>query len=279
MFKLTLRCKTITPMFMYGADKNTPELRASEFKGMMRWWWRAIKSESDVKKLRKEEAQIFGGTEKGEGKSKVKLIVRNKNIQVSNFSPVPHKEDAKFSLEAITGNFNIDVECDDKIKDVVESTLFITFTLGGFGRRARRGFGSIYVEEFYNNFESEELILQKIVEKLEIVNGNFDINNGKIVNKVSNGDSYPWIKEIMVGNIYKNNYDDLLNLIGQDSHTNRDNSLGSFNPRMASPVYVSILKIDQHFFPVITKLNSAFPRNYGYNLSKQNSFINMLQGE
>ena len=45
--------KVITPMFMLGADNRTPELRPSEFKGMMRFWWRAIKASNDISNLRK----------------------------------------------------------------------------------------------------------------------------------------------------------------------------------------------------------------------------------
>ncbi|MGC8872690.1 MAG: type III-B CRISPR module RAMP protein Cmr1, partial [Caldimicrobium sp.] len=73
MKKVILKCKIITPMFMAGADRSNPELRPSEFKGMMRFWWRAIRAESDIEKLKKEEAEIFGGTGEKEGKSKVRI--------------------------------------------------------------------------------------------------------------------------------------------------------------------------------------------------------------
>ncbi len=73
MKETTLSCEIITPMFMAGADGKIPELRPSEFKGMMRFWWRAVKAEDDIEKLKKEEAKIFGGTGEGEGKSKVKI--------------------------------------------------------------------------------------------------------------------------------------------------------------------------------------------------------------
>jgi len=60
--KLTLTCRLITPMFMNGAfPGELPELRPSEFKGMLRFWWRALKCESDISKLREEEFKIFGG--------------------------------------------------------------------------------------------------------------------------------------------------------------------------------------------------------------------------
>lgn len=35
MEEVTLKCEVITPMFMTGADGKTPELRPSEFKGII----------------------------------------------------------------------------------------------------------------------------------------------------------------------------------------------------------------------------------------------------
>lgn len=80
MKKLNLRCKLITPMFMYGSDKESVELRTSEFKGMMRWWWRAIKAQDNIEKLKKEEAEIFGSIEKGKSKIKIKIYLQNNNL-------------------------------------------------------------------------------------------------------------------------------------------------------------------------------------------------------
>lgn len=278
MFKLTLKCRTITPMFMYGADKNTPELRASEFKGMMRWWWRAVKAENDIEKLRREEAEIFGGTNKEARKSNVILFISDLSINTVSANPVPHKE---VRLTAINGCFNVNIERDEKIKDIIDATLFITFTLGGFGRRARRGFGSVYVEEFHSGFKYKKSVLDKILEKLNKIKTGYDYDNSKnyIINTNSSGGLYPWIKEIKISDKSYDTSDEILRLIGQKSHDHRDNSLGNFNPRMASPIYVSVIEIDKKFYPIVTKLNSVFPQSYpNYNLSKQDNFINSILG-
>ncbi len=79
MKELNLRCKLIIPMFMTGSDKETPELRPTEFKGMMRWWWRAIKAEDNLQKLKKEEAEIFGSIEKSKSKVKIKIYIQHNN--------------------------------------------------------------------------------------------------------------------------------------------------------------------------------------------------------
>lgn len=61
MPELRLRCRLITPMFMAGADGKTPELRPSEIKGMMRWWWRAIKAENNIDKFEKRRSRNLWG--------------------------------------------------------------------------------------------------------------------------------------------------------------------------------------------------------------------------
>lgn len=40
---LTLTLETVTPLFLGGADpRGAPELRAPAFRGMMRYWFRAV---------------------------------------------------------------------------------------------------------------------------------------------------------------------------------------------------------------------------------------------
>lgn len=58
---------------------------------------------------------------------------------------------------------------------------------------------------------------------------------------------YPWIKEIIIGNKKFNSADAILKAIGKASHKHGDPSLGYANPRMASPVYVSVVKIQNDF--------------------------------
>lgn len=59
--KIVLKCKFITPAFIYGAN-NCLELRTSSIKGLMRFWWRATYTNwKYIDTLRNKEAEIFGG--------------------------------------------------------------------------------------------------------------------------------------------------------------------------------------------------------------------------
>jgi CRISPR-associated protein Cmr1 len=61
------RLQVITPLFMYGVGDEA-ELRTQSFKGMMRWWWRAVRAEEDTERLFEEEGDIFGYADRGASK-------------------------------------------------------------------------------------------------------------------------------------------------------------------------------------------------------------------
>jgi CRISPR-associated protein Cmr1 len=273
--------KVITPIFMLGADNKTPELRPSEFKGMMRFWWRAIRACDDIDKLRREEAEIFGGSGENEGKSKVKITLKPIQIAYGEYRVLPHSESKRFTLNSIKENsiFKILLTTyNDNYFETVKNVLLISILLGGFGKRSRRGFGSCQIINSQQlNLEnlSEQEFMNKICETLNKISNAYSIqkenNNVKIKNNQKGG-NYPWIREIIIGK--DSNWQNLLKKIGTASHKNCDPSLGSGKPRMASPVYVSIVKLKDKYYPIITELNSYFPNNYPrYNFQKKSYFI------
>jgi len=198
MYKLTLTCKVITPMFMSGADGNTPELRPSEFKGMMRFWWRAIKADNNIERLRYKEAEIFGGTEEGGQKSKINIWIypqpNEKKIgkNIKNDFKLDWNFDKK--TNSLTGNnagigyllystvnrkevkyikpdfqFNIQISSYDEyaFKNAIAS-LWIAIYLGGFGKRSRRGGGNISVLKAEGESYGLSFILPNISNKTNL---------------------------------------------------------------------------------------------------------------
>ena len=64
--------KVVTPMFCGGADGNTAEVRPPSFKGVLRWWWRALawsKLGGNLDEIRRAEDALFGSA--GGGQSKI----------------------------------------------------------------------------------------------------------------------------------------------------------------------------------------------------------------
>jgi len=175
MHKIVLKCRTISPMFMYGSDK-TPELRPSEFKGMTRYWWRLLQLESDHKELRKKEAEIFGGTQEKEGKSKVRIKVypqpkefgenlkkdykldwsfnrqkgKHAGIEYLLYSTILREKKEKTYIKYIKPDFEFYIEITSNDSNAflkATNALWAAIYLGGFGTRSRRGAGSIEVKE------------------------------------------------------------------------------------------------------------------------------------
>ena len=79
---------------MSGADNRNVELRPPAFKGMMRFWWRAVRAEADIKKLWEEEARIFGAADEKFGRSRVKIHLQLFNLTKcdSLWEEIPYEE-------------------------------------------------------------------------------------------------------------------------------------------------------------------------------------------
>jgi CRISPR-associated protein Cmr1 len=70
--RLTFELEFITPAFIGGANQQA-ELRPASFVGLLRWWWRALKGECEIEKLREEEVKIFGGIAKNLRKEEINM--------------------------------------------------------------------------------------------------------------------------------------------------------------------------------------------------------------
>lgn len=173
MYETEFKLSTITPMYMHtyknDADQSYLELRPSEFKGMIRFWWRALKANDAISQLKKEEEMIFGGTTESSGRSAVLLKIFE---QKSNYSPIHHHlnldshynrdkhrlegKDIPISYLLYTvqkypyyfSSFSLSIYSkDEKALKNALAGLWCAINLGGFGSRSRRGAGSLKVEE------------------------------------------------------------------------------------------------------------------------------------
>jgi len=194
MQSITFECETITPMFLYGAKTQEPELRPPSIKGLMRFWWRAVNSSLDIKEndeekikvLKEEESNLFGNSDETVGKSKV--IVRVKHPELQTLKKKYSQQGISYLLYSVTllngGKDFIKEEFtffvtlsshSNNIKDLIESAKsFIYLSLfGGLGSRTRRGAGSFMIKNI--NFEKSEL---NDDEKTNL-NQLYDMNNVK----------------------------------------------------------------------------------------------------
>ncbi len=267
---------------MSGVDKDIPELRPSEFKGMMRFWWRALHPHLRLDELRKQEGIIFGSSQENIGKSKFSIIIKpNPNLQTFKTEPVPTK---MFKQIAILPDQTFEIILrfrDKKYFKTVLDIMMISTILGGFGRRSRRGFGSIKIIKINNKPTLKEIQLKKIKEILNsflkkevFVESNNNILVRNDLNQLKA--KYPFIKEIYLGK-ENSSYDELLKKIAQSAHHNDCEQTGFTRQgeRFASPIYVSTIENNQKYQPIITKLNEALNRKF-YTKDHSEKFIDEI---
>ena len=191
MEKIVFECESVTPIFMYGADGTTPELRPASIKGVMRFWWRTINGNKDISILKKAESEIFGSTN---NKSSFSIKINNITKSVKfykdlieeikefdgikyNFYHIFLKNEGKKYFEKLKFDLEIKFFRKQYIEEILKTLVIINF-FGGFGTRNRRGAGSVSLK-----IKNPEILEEKIknVKTLKEIMKLFDTS--KVKNK------------------------------------------------------------------------------------------------
>ncbi len=166
---ITFHCRTISPMFLGGANSDQAELRAPSVKGVLRFWERAIARhlifdngrEDHIRLLRNDEG-LFGGVFTTQEKSKVSvsiahgplnntitgrdLINNNAGLKYLLFTLAVHNTEKK----GIAANFpfRVTLRCEGEDTEAFQKAIAAFWALtyfGALGTRARRGAGAFEV--------------------------------------------------------------------------------------------------------------------------------------
>ncbi len=166
---LTLTLETVTPLFLAGADNQTPELRAASFRGVLRFWFRALAGARTerVAELQQLESAAFGSTDLGSP-----VVIRASGradppLQTGDRRPLLHSRRRRFTNRAFVegGRFQLELSPRPGLPELSPGAIAATLlllTLGGLGKRSRRGFGSLRGVEV----AVEGIDLSKIPEEL-----------------------------------------------------------------------------------------------------------------
>ena len=175
----------ITPMLGGDAeswilDSKNP-VRGSSIKGQLRFWWRTMQDESDVKSLLFKENQRWGGkiseeSKQGTIKSPISIaILTQDNIKteiiqtntkgnalgsncIPNYVlfPVTSKVTSGETIKVISQlHFSLLISFPEKYQQEVMDTLTLWMLFGGVGARTRRGTGSLYCAELMEPFTTK----------------------------------------------------------------------------------------------------------------------------
>jgi len=173
------RYRTVTPLFLQGAEGSTPALRPPSFRGVLRWWWRALAWSDlgqDLRALRRQETRLFGSAAKGRGAVRLALTEgAGKPLEQGELRGVgfgylagqglskPQARRALLTRSALAApcGFSVRVtarDLDDGDLRRLRDALVLLGLAGGLGSRSRRGMGSVVVEELQGGANVEGFV-------------------------------------------------------------------------------------------------------------------------
>jgi CRISPR-associated protein Cmr1 len=262
---------------MNGAyGNNDPELRPPGIKASLRFWWRALNGHLLLSDLRQQEGEIFGNTK---GRSKVIIRVEETEESYVNIPLLAHRsgkderETKRMQTwsDAIAKNisFRIRIDCKANQREMIKNLFILSCTLGGLGKRSRRGFGSVAVIAVEINGEKDtDFKMPDTIDEIYklLPKAYFENAKNTIYSNFERNEPYPYLISIEIGEKGFSSERELLERIGSSSskskRENNDswdyrNSLGHTSKRMASPFYVSVVCVGNTFYPIFTSLNIA----------------------
>lgn len=171
-----------TPMFVAGANVQEVELTPTAFKGVMRFWWRALNwskirlvspnKESALKELHRQEAKLFGLASKNNQGGQGECLVNALQINGDKKWSLPdNKNGINYLLGqglynfrtgltrlALANNqsFTIDLTVTKSAESSIIDVLKLIGLLGSFGSRSRHGFGSVTLTKLEKKGTSSE---------------------------------------------------------------------------------------------------------------------------
>src|SRR5437667_2007739 len=175
MKQITFILRTLTPLFLTGADQTSAELRAPTFRGLMRYWYRALiggvvgASKESLPLVMQAETAIFGATDTG---SAISIRVSDVSKDPQRFRKESYARDnvsgKDYLLWSMAASGKGDRYKPDRLLFPKDTTFRVTLSskgddntklqqgiaafwllthLGGIGSRSRRCAGSVTVDD------------------------------------------------------------------------------------------------------------------------------------
>lgn len=180
--------RVVTPLFCAGTNREErPEFRLPSFKGVLRFWWRALawsRCGGDLAAIQSKEAALFGSS--GGGRSRVSMqVVRTSEPQVIRKDQVLRQADGRdvvghgarylgYGVMEAFGSWNRNTRSGQLIRACIRAPFDVTVriaaralhgqelqsltdatialgTLGGMGARSRKGYGSLVIRSLSVN--------------------------------------------------------------------------------------------------------------------------------
>ncbi|MBX3197808.1 MAG: type III-B CRISPR module RAMP protein Cmr1 [Labilithrix sp.] len=168
--------RVVTPLFSTGADPEQAAVRIPSFKGVLRWWWRALawpRLGGKLDAIRAEEDALFGSARSGRGKVTMRLVrcnapppIRGGEALKDGGGAKPGARYLSYGVIEAPGQgggrdrsraflnapftFTVEllarVERDSSRRGSLLDALKAVGLLGGMGAKSRKGYGSLMLE-------------------------------------------------------------------------------------------------------------------------------------
>ncbi len=295
---LTLTLRTLTPLITKGAandaSRDPAELRAAPFRGMFRYWLRALlgaRVQGDIDQLRQYESYFFGSVERGSAVS-IRTVGQAKSEEGQSVLPKTVRGGSPHRFHAIPNDcqFRLVVQSHPlgEIPAEVQAAMLLALRLGGVGRRARRGGGSLaiiralydaedgnkprkvdWLQHIPANFDE---LCQRLQEDIERAQKPFNIlSPGRSFNTLP---SYPVFDaqhvKVLVGPAqpdYQSALEAMWNIRKQQPYHNAS-VFGGIKPRFQSPVHMRVALsgepgVQEAYHPLMTIFRTNADKNWG----------------
>ena len=183
--------RVVTPLFCAGVDLQHAELRLPSFKGVLRFWWRALawsRYGGDLQRIQKQEDALFGSAGGGQSRVSMRLVLGGDpmTVKVGNVLTVGRRvvgEGARYLGYGVMEAFSsknkgnkagkltraclqapIDFTVHLRFRErglnenerkqqlaSMEDALICLGTQGGMGARSRKGYGSLVIQSLLVN--------------------------------------------------------------------------------------------------------------------------------
>ena len=288
MKHIEFTCEVISPLILNGALGNDPELRPPAIKASLRYWWRALHghlSVENLKRLKEDEEKIFGST-KNRSSILIKVFHPVEEEIYTTTKLLPHRVDNNFSANGIGKGVEFKVRLsilkNEISNEALKNLFLLTTIIGGLGKRSRRGFGALIVTKIDNIPYETPVTIKNLFAIIDsIVPYYYQIENDIIIaHKLNNPQykvEYPVICKIQIAKISKTLKDisSATHDIKRINYKDYGISIGSGSPRLASPIYVSMIAGD---FPIITTLTLKSKQGW-VNVNVQNELKDRILEE
>jgi CRISPR-associated protein Cmr1 len=291
---IRLQVETVTPLFLGGSNpRGDPELRASSFRGALRFWLRALLGGvlgDRPDEIFRQESEVFGSTDHA---SPVVVHTRaNGDLKHNEYNPLPHKPDkeVRFRFKGFKPNQRFEIRLfsrDQQALEQAKKALWLLCYLGGLGRRSRRGFGSLQITE------GESALTARTAKELgDALKQRLDAILPSLFVELSRVPRFPilhpnWAQIKVCTQEFDSDselegWEKAIKFVMEKAHEHKNPALGNATPRQASPVHVHVTRLSTGKYALVltTMLSQLNTQLAGRaNHQKLGDFLNDFEGE